>query len=244
MSSAEPAGLQRVGSIDPTGLMQGLAPKAPLNTGNVSLLQKISPELRFLVFLAAFLPSVFLKNFIALGVSAVIAVLYSLLAKVPAKRTFGLYLKLIPWMLFFTLLQFLIMPVADGTTVYFQWGLILITQGKIIQSFRTAFRLFCAIFSMYGYLSTITDEEVILGLKKVCPVKAIVLTVTILFRFLPLLAEEARLIIKIQLVRGGLAKQKGFFNTVRALLPLFVPLILKTLDRAEQMGDALTARYF
>ncbi|MCQ2981923.1 MAG: energy-coupling factor transporter ATPase [Treponemataceae bacterium] len=240
----EPAGLNRVTSIDPTGMLQGLSVKSPLSKENVSVLHRLSPALRTLVFLIAFLPSVFLKNFTLLGVSAVIAVLYGLLAKAPVKRTVGLYLKLIPWMLFFTLLQFLIMPVPDGTTVFFQWGLILITRGKILQSCRTAIRLFCAIFSMYGYLSTVTDEEVIMGLKKVCPVKSIVLVVTVLFRFLPLLAEEARLIIKIQLVRGGLSRQKGFFNTVKALLPLFVPLILKTLERAEQMGDALTARYF
>ncbi len=243
-SEEETAGLQKVGSIDPTGLLSGLSVKPPLSSGNTSVLKKFSPGLRFLLFLLAFTPSIFLKSFTALGISACIAACYGLLAKIPLKRSIGLYIKLIPWMLFFMILQFLVFPAADGTHEYIHWGIILVTQGKLLQSGRTAIRLFCAIFSMYGYLGTITDEEVIIGLKRICPVKSVVLVVTVMFRFLPLLAEEARLIIKVQLVRGGLAQQKGFIKALKVLLPLFVPLIMRTIDRAEQMGDALTARYF
>jgi energy-coupling factor transport system ATP-binding protein len=65
-----------------------------------------------------------------------------------------------------------------------------------------------------------------------------------IFRFIPLLADEASLIIKVQLVRGGLGDAKGFFNRLRKLLPLFVPLINRTLERANSVAEALTARYF
>ncbi len=239
-----PDHLTRVGSIDPTGMLTLLAVAPPLSNGNTSVLRKLPSGLRFLFFLLAFMPSVFFKNFAVLGVSAGFALLYAVLSKAPLKRSASIYIKLLPWLLFFTLLQILVFPVQDGTTVLFKWAFILVTEGKLVGALRTGIRLFCAVFSMYAYLSTVTDEEIISDLKKACPLTSIVLVVTVLFRFLPLLRDEARLIIKVQLVRGGLSRQKGFFKAVKAMLPLFVPLILKTLDRAEQMGDALTARYF
>ena len=64
----------------------------------------------------------------------------------------------------------------------------------------------------------------------------------IIFRFVPLLVEEAVCIVKTQLIRGGLGRAKGFMNKIRAFLPLIVPLIIQTLKRAEALADALTAR--
>jgi len=92
-------------------------------------------------------------------------------------------------------------------------------------------------------------------------------TFVLVFRFLPILADTASQIIKTQLIRGALAederrgcnrherctlkagkggakKCKGPFSRVRAMLPLFVPLINQTLRRAEAFGETLDARYF
>lgn len=64
----------------------------------------------------------------------------------------------------------------------------------------------------------------------------------ITFRFIPLLIDEAISIIKIQLVRGGLSEQKGFFGKLRTVIPLIVPLIIQTVRRAEILADAMTIR--
>ena len=65
-----------------------------------------------------------------------------------------------------------------------------------------------------------------------------------MFRFVPLLAQEAALIVKIQLIRGGLGEASGFFSKIRILMPLLVPLTIRTLNQASVLADALTARYY
>ena len=76
------------------------------------------------------------------------------------------------------------------------------------------------------------------------PTKYILVTIEIIFRFLPLLLDEAACIVKTQLVRGGLGKSKGFFGNIRAVIPLIAPLIVQSLKRAESLSYALTARGF
>jgi energy-coupling factor transport system ATP-binding protein len=68
--------------------------------------------------------------------------------------------------------------------------------------------------------------------------------VAVIFRFIPLLKQESALIVKAQVVRGGLKKNSGPLKRIRAMLPVFVPLVLQTLTRADNMGDTLIARGF
>ena len=75
------------------------------------------------------------------------------------------------------------------------------------------------------------------------PVRYFVLTVGIMFRFVPLLLEELSDIIKTQLVRGVFSDAKGL-KKILMLVPLFVPLILQTFRKSQAVADALTARYF
>ncbi|MBQ5571181.1 MAG: cobalt ABC transporter permease, partial [Treponema sp.] len=70
-----------------------------------------------------------------------------------------------------------------------------------------------------------------------------VLVTGIIFRFIPLLLDEMRGIVKTQIIRGAFAKARGF-GKLKILIPLFVPLILQTFRKAQNLADALTARYF
>ena len=69
-------------------------------------------------------------------------------------------------------------------------------------------------------------------------------SIEIIFRFIPLLIDEASAIIKTQLVRGGLGKAKGHASRIKAAIPLLVPLISQTIRRSEALADALTMRCF
>ncbi|WP_336772206.1 ATP-binding cassette domain-containing protein [Paenibacillus sp. MMO-58] len=73
------------------------------------------------------------------------------------------------------------------------------------------------------------------------PVMSIALTVTLIFRFIPLLAGEWERYVKIAHARGKVttaARSLPF----RMLLPAMVPYIRSLLRMAEQMADALEAR--
>lgn len=220
------------------GLSMGLYEKKD------SIIHKLPPVAKYLVFLGFFLTSIFLKTIPLSLVSLGIALLYAVLAKMPFKKPLKSFFALLPWVLFFLLIQFFFFPINNGDTVLFHFGIIKITVEKILISVKSILHLATAIFMIFGFMYSADEKDILEGFKKLIPSKSASLILVMIFRFIPLLADEASLIIKVQLIRGGLGETKGFFNRVRKLLPLFVPLISRTLERANNMADALTARYF
>lgn len=220
------------------GLSMGLYEKKD------SVIHKLPPVAKYLVFLGFFLTSIFLKTIPLSLVSLGIALLYARLAKMPFKKPLKSFFGLLPWVLFFLLIQFFFFPINNGDTVLFHFGIIKITVEKILISVKSILHLATAIFMIFGFMYSADEKDILEGFKKLIPSKSASLILVMIFRFIPLLADEASLIIKVQLIRGGLGETKGFFNRVRKLLPLFVPLISRTLERANNMADALTARYF
>jgi energy-coupling factor transport system ATP-binding protein len=76
------------------------------------------------------------------------------------------------------------------------------------------------------------------------PVRYLILIIEIIFRFIPLLVDEAVSILKTQAIRGGLGKKKGRLAKIRSVIPLIVPLVLQTIKRSEALADAITMRCF
>ena len=220
------------------GLSMGLYEKKD------SVIHKLPPVAKYLVFLGFFLTSIFLKTIPLSLVSLGIALLYAALAKMPFKKPLKSFFALLPWVLFFLLIQFFFFPINKGDTILLHFGIIKITVEKILISVKSILHLATAIFMIFGFMYSADEKDILEGFKKLIPSKSASLILVMIFRFIPLLADEASLIIKVQLIRGGLGETKGFFNRVRKLLPLFVPLISRTLERANNMADALTARYF
>lgn len=220
------------------GLSMGLYEKKD------SVIHKLPPVAKYLVFLGFFLTSIFLKTIPLSLVSLGIALLYAGLAKMPFKKPLKSFFGLLPWVLFFLLIQFFFFPINNGDTILLHFGIIKITVEKILISVKSILHLATAIFMIFGFMYSADEKDILEGFKKLIPSKSASLILVMIFRFIPLLADEASLIIKVQLIRGGLGETKGFFNRVRKLLPLFVPLISRTLERANNMADALTARYF
>lgn len=220
------------------GLSMGLYEKKD------SVIHKLPPVAKYLVFLGFFLTSIFLKTIPLSLVSLGIALLYAGLAKMPFKKPLKSFFGLLPWVLFFLLIQFFFFPINNGDTILLHFGIIKITVEKILISVKSILHLATAIFMIFGFMYSADEKDILEGFKKLIPSKSASLILVMIFRFIPLLADEASLIIKVQLIRGGLGETKGFFNRVQKLLPLFVPLISRTLERANNMADALTARYF
>lgn len=220
------------------GLSMGLYEKKD------SVIHKLPPVAKYLVFLGFFLISIFLKTIPLSLVNLGIALLYAALAKMPFKKPLKSFFGLLPWVLFFLLIQFFFFPINQGDTVLLHFGIIKITVEKILISVKSILHLATAIFMIFGFMYSADEKDILEGFKKLIPSKSASLILVMIFRFIPLLADEASLIIKVQLIRGGLGETKGFFNRVQKLLPLFVPLINRTLERSRNMADALTARYF
>ena len=80
--------------------------------------------------------------------------------------------------------------------------------------------------------------------KKIVLGENLILIIEIIFRFIPLLIEEATSILKTQSIRGGLKNATGKLAKIKAIIPLIVPLIVQTIKRSESLADAITVRHF
>ncbi|MCH5291183.1 MAG: ATP-binding cassette domain-containing protein [Treponema sp.] len=216
-----------------------------------SPIQRLPPLFKYLAFLALFsLTLCFRTTALCLGMVG-LAMLYSVLARYPLRRAAKTVLTLLPWLLMFAFFQLVFFPAKPDESVYLQWHFLLVTPSKLRMLACSLLRLISTILAIGVFVFTTNEREILDGLSQLLfplsilkiPVRYAVLVVGIIFRFIPLLLEEAANIIKTQMVRGTFGTARGL-QKIRALVPLFVPLILQTLRKAQAFADALTARYF
>ena len=135
--------------------------------------------------------------------------------------------------------------------MFWEWAFISITEAKIQLFIRTVLTFSsCYTFSVYFYSTE--ESDIVEGIASVLkpaallgfPARHLCLLILLVLRFIPLLLDETSNIVKTQIIRQGIKKRKGLFKTIRSFIPLFVPLLLQTLKRAELLTEAITARYY
>ncbi len=216
------------------------------------LVQKLPPVWKYLAFLAVFVVSLAMHSICLAAGMAVVSVAYAVLAKYPVRRLCYSFLKVLPWMLLYCLIQLIFIPAKEGEPHFTEWKWFMVTPFKIQLCVIALIRVFAALSAIQVFIYSTGEKEILEGFATLLkplsalhiPVRSLVVVTEIIFRFIPILIEEASSIIKTQLERGGLGTAKGFFAKIRILFPLFIPLIIQTLRRAEVLADALTARYF
>ncbi len=214
--------------------------------------EKIPPVLKCILFLGLFCSALVVRPLAACGIFLLIGIVYALLAKYPAKKLFSAVIKIIPLLLFFCLFQMVFAPALPAEIRYCDFRFFTVTPSKIQNCVKVLLRTECALCLICGFVHSIDEIQLVSGVSALLaplsffrvPTKYILVTIEIIFRFLPLLLDEAACIVKTQLVRGGLGKSKGFFGNIRAVIPLIAPLIVQSLKRAESLSYALTARGF
>ncbi|AIY86506.1 MULTISPECIES: energy-coupling factor transporter transmembrane protein EcfT [unclassified Thermotoga] len=70
------------------------------------------------------------------------------------------------------------------------------------------------------------------------------MVMTIAMRFVPILALEADRILKAQIARGANFERGKFFDRIRALVVIIVPLLISALRKAEELAVAMEARLY
>lgn len=177
--------------------------------------------------------------------------LYALAAKFPFKKPLSAVAKLFPWILLFSLLGIFLFPVYESDTIFFAWKFLIVTKTKCLLFAASFLHSVCGIFCIGTFIFTTSEREIMDGLDAILsplkifkfPVRYVVLVVGIIFRFVPLLLDELSGIVKTQIIRGALAEAKGI-KKIFAFIPIFVPLVLQTIRKAQCLAEALEARYF
>lgn len=219
------------------------------NAGN-GIVGRVPAVLRGLLFIGFFIGAAFVRSFIGAGLMLLLSVLYCVLAGHALKDTFKSMVKIFPFILLFLLFQILFgIARPEDTVILSKFGFSL-TVEKLLVCMKTLLHTECALCAILAYTNSVTEDDIIdsvsglfYPLKKTgFPVRYAVVLMELIFRFLPLLAEEAACIIKTQLVRGGLGNAKGIIKKIRAVIPLIVPLVIQTIKKANVLADAMTAR--
>ena len=215
-------------------------------------LQKLPAVIKYILFIALFAVSVAVQPVSLCTALLPVTILYALCSCCPAKKLFRSLIKILPFLLFFCILQMIFAPASADDTVFLPYKYFFVTAGKLWQCLKIILHTECALCCICAFSSSATENDILKGFSDLLaplrllkiPVKYPVILMEIIFRFIPLLLDEAISIIKIQLVRGGLKDEKGFFGKIRAIIPLIVPLIIQTGRRAEILADAMTVRGF
>jgi energy-coupling factor transport system ATP-binding protein len=217
-----------------TSLLQGLSATASgLYQKKSSFIHNMAPVSKLLVFLVLFITGLILRSIPALLIGTFFCWGYALLSKYSIKKLIYTFILFLPWLALFAFLQFLLMvPRLE------------VTPEKITLIITTILHVLAAYPVVVGFLYSTDESEILDGLKILFRNRHLSLLFSLVFRFVPLLSDIAAQIIKVQIIRGGLKPKKGFFNKIKIMLPLFIPLILQTLRRAESFGETLDARYF
>ena len=222
------------------------------NQAEQKRLQKLPAVIKYILFIALFAVSVAVQPVSLCAALLPITILYALCSCCPAKKLFRSLIKILPFLLFFCILQMIFAPASADDTVFLPYKYFFVTAGKLWQCLKIILHTECALCCICAFSSSATENDILKGFSDLLaplrllkiPVKYPVILMEIIFRFIPLLLDEAISIIKIQLVRGGLKDEKGFFGKIRAIIPLIVPLIIQTVRRAEILADAMTVRGF
>lgn len=217
-----------------------------------SSIEKIPAFLRIILFLVMFVMTLSSKTIPVCLLMFVLSVIYAGISNLKIKNLIGSYLKILPFLLFFTLIQLILKAPLEGEKAYISLKWFYITKSKILFCLASILRTYSALGCISAFFVSTPEYDLIDGLNILLfplkivriPVKYFIIIVEIVFRFIPVLIDEASSIIKTQVIRGALGKTKGVFAKIKAIIPLIVPLIVQTIKKSESLADAITMRCF
>ena len=217
-----------------------------------SAVERLPAVLRMIVFAVLFAFSLAARPWQITLIALALSLAYCALAGMPYKKLFPAILRILPFLIFFAVFQLIFRPALADEVRLTTWRYFTVTPSKLLFCLESILRTVSALSCISAFFVSTNEYDLTDGLKILLrplavlriPVRYLILIVEVIFRFIPLLVDEAASIIKTQLIRGGLGQKKGFMARVRALIPLIVPLVIQTIKRSETLADAITMRYF
>ena len=217
-----------------------------------SPVEKLPPALRILLFTALFVFSLAARPLWLCAAALATGMIYCLFCGFSLRRLFIASLKILPFLLIFSIFQLIFHPALPDEIRFTSWKWFMVTPSKLLFCLAAILRTDAALACISAFFVSTPEYDLMDGLNilltplRLCriPVRYLILIIEIIFRFIPLLVDEAVSILKTQTIRGGLGQVKGKLARIRAVLPLIVPLIIQSIKRSEALADAITMRCF
>ena len=216
-----------------------------------SPIHKLDPRTKILLSML-FIVTVFVANnpisFLALILSVVIITSVS-------RISIGVIMKVVKPIIFILVITAFInvfMTSGDGEPLISFLGVSVYKEG-IIRAVFMALRVMVLIIGTSLLLTyttspiSLTDglESLLSPLKKIgVPVHTFAMMMSIALRFIPTLIEETEKIMNAQKSRGADFTSGGLVKRAKALIPLLLPLIVSSFNRAEELATAMECRCY
>ncbi|MBE6716419.1 MAG: energy-coupling factor transporter transmembrane protein EcfT [Ruminococcaceae bacterium] len=217
-----------------------------------SLIHKLDPRakilLTFIFIIALFLS----RNFFSLGLLFTTAIAAILVSRI-SFRVILKGLRMIVVLVVFTgILQLLYNDKGDILWKPFEQYDFAVTEGGVFSAVFIIFRIIALILfsSLLTYTTSptmLTDaiERLLSPLKLFkINVNSLAMMMTIALRFIPTLIEEINIIMSAQKARGADLETGSFTQRVKALVPVFIPLIVNSFRRAYELAFAMECRCY
>ncbi len=133
-----------------------------------------------------------------------------------------------------------------------QWWIFKITKEGLYRGAFMGIRLILLILGSSLMTFTTTPNQLTDGLERLLsplkvfrvPVHDVAMMMSIALRFIPILLEETDKIMKAQQARGADFESGNLFRRAKAMLPIFIPLIVSAFRRAFDLALAMEARCY
>lgn len=187
------------------------------------------------------------KSFFSLGLMAVFTIAAVLISTVPAKMILKSLKPIIIILIFTAALNIFY---TTGGATYFKWRSVEITEKGVNTAIFMAVRIIILVVlsSLLTYTTTPTELtdglERLLSPLKVFKIKVhtLAMMMTLALRFIPTLTEEIERITNAQKARGAELETGSLVTRAKALVPIFVPLMVSSFRRAYELAFAMTCR--
>ena len=219
-----------------------------------SVLHKCDPRTKLLLTIAFIIVIFLCKNFVALGIMALLTIASMFISKVPVKMFLKSMKPIIPLVLLTAVLN--IFYTTGGEVILSFWK-ITIRDKAIFTAIFIAVRIFCLIIvsSLLTYTTTptmLTDGierllkplDVILKPFNSFRVHTLAMMMTLALRFIPTLIEEIDKIMNAQKARGADLESGGIMQRAKALIPIIIPLFVSSFRRAYELAFAMDCRCY
>lgn len=214
-----------------------------------SVLHRLDPRMKLILTFTSIIVIFLCKSFFALGLVVLFTLIASILSCVPAKMLVKSLKPILIILLFTAVLNIFY---TKGGDTYFEWWRLVITEKGVNTAIFTAVRIICLVVlsSLLTYTTTptmLTDAlERILSPLKVFRIKVhtLAMMMTLALRFIPTLIEEIDRIMNAQKARGADLENGSLIERAKALVPIFIPLMVSSFRRAYELAFAMTCRCY
>jgi len=140
---------------------------------------------------------------------------------------------------------------TDGQVLW-HWWIFRVTREGLERGAFFGTRLILLILGTSMMTYTTTPNRLTDGLERLMrplrvihfPVHEMSMMMSIALRFIPILTEEASRIRKAQMARGADMDSGGIIRRAKALVPVFIPLLVAAFHRAFDLATAMEARCY